>query len=84
MATYLRMQTGAVRQALAAAERRTPDLRQLPPQPRPSLQPPAREAGGFVVEKLLHVGHPLGATVHRAGCTGVQRDINPISAGDAR
>ncbi|MFF4442830.1 DUF6233 domain-containing protein [Streptomyces sp. NPDC001621] len=86
VATYLRLQTAAVRQALTAAARQPPDARQLPPQPRPALQASAQqeEPSGFVVEKQLHAGHPLGATVHRADCTVVQRDANPISADDGR
>lgn len=60
VATYLRLQTTAVRQALAAAEKQPCEARRLPPQPRPALQAPARQAGGFVVEKQLHAGHPLG------------------------
>ena len=84
VATYLRLQTTAVLQALAAAERQAPVARRRPPQPRPSLQAPAQEAGVFVVEKQLHAGHPLGAAVHRAGCTVIQRDANPICADDAR
>ncbi|MFI2765126.1 hypothetical protein ACH5A3_40925 [Streptomyces echinatus] len=60
-ATYLRLRTSAVRQALAAAERQTPDARQLPPRLRSALAAPGQQAGGFVVEKQLHAGHPLGA-----------------------
>ncbi|MFG2639054.1 DUF6233 domain-containing protein [Streptomyces sp. NPDC048362] len=37
-----------------------------------------------VGKKQLHAGHPLGAAVHRAGCTVIQRDANPIGADDAR
>ncbi|MER6280632.1 DUF6233 domain-containing protein [Streptomyces sp900105245] len=86
VATYLRLQTAAVRQALTAAARQPPDARRRPPQPRPALQAPAQqeEPSGFVVEKQLHAGHPLGATVHRADCTVIQRDANPISADDGR
>ncbi|MFF8864740.1 DUF6233 domain-containing protein [Streptomyces sp. NPDC015139] len=52
---------------------------------RRALDAPAVEpAGGFVVEKQLHAGHPLGAAVHRAGCTVIQRDANPVSADEAR
>ncbi|MER6277680.1 hypothetical protein ABT202_15475 [Streptomyces sp900105245] len=35
----------------------------------PALDNAAGGAGGFVVEKQLHAGHPLGTTVHRADCT---------------
>ncbi|MFE5220460.1 MULTISPECIES: DUF6233 domain-containing protein [unclassified Streptomyces] len=87
VATYLRLQTTAVRQALAAAEKRPANGRRLPPpmQQRSALPAPAQhDAGGFVVEKQLHAGHPLGATVHRADCTVIQRDANPISADDGR
>ncbi|MER6432113.1 DUF6233 domain-containing protein [Streptomyces sp900105245] len=41
-------------------------------------------ASDYAVEKQLHAGHPLGAAVHRVGCTMIQRDANPISADDAR
>ncbi|MGY5103039.1 DUF6233 domain-containing protein [Streptomyces sp. 900105245] len=37
-----------------------------------------------MVEKRLHAGHPLGATVHRADCTMIQGDANATSADDAR
>ncbi|MER6434370.1 DUF6233 domain-containing protein [Streptomyces sp900105245] len=37
-----------------------------------------------MVEKRLHAGHPMGAVVHRADCTVIQRDVNPIGVGDAR
>ncbi|MGY4967393.1 DUF6233 domain-containing protein [Streptomyces sp. 900105245] len=86
VATYLRLKTTAVRQALAAAERQAPDVRRLPPQSGPALQAPAQqqEAAGFVVEKQRHAGHPLSAAVHRADCTMIQREANPISAEDAR
>jgi len=82
---YLRLQTTAVRQALAAAEKQTPDARHVPPQSRPAPKAlTQQQAGGFVVEKQLHAGHPLGAAVHRAGCTVIQRDANPIGVEDAR
>ncbi|MFF9158274.1 DUF6233 domain-containing protein [Streptomyces sp. NPDC014846] len=89
VATYLRLQTTAVRQALAAAEKQPPNGRRLPP-PRPqhhqpaALEAPVAPASDYAVEKQLHAGHPLGATVHRVGCTMIQRDTNPISADDAR
>lgn len=80
--------TSAVRQALAAVEKRAPDGRRLSPQqprPRPALEAPsADQTGGFLMEKQLHAGHPLGACVHRAGCTVIQRDANPVSADEAR
>ncbi|MFF8867866.1 DUF6233 domain-containing protein [Streptomyces sp. NPDC015139] len=88
VATYLRLQTTAVRQALAAAQTKAPGARSLPPKPQPALQAPAQQeqetAGGFLVEKQLHAGHPLGAAVHRVGCTVIQRDANPIRADEAR
>ncbi|MER6429265.1 DUF6233 domain-containing protein [Streptomyces sp900105245] len=86
LATYLRLQTAAVRQALTAAARQPTDARRLPPKRRPALQACAQqeEASGFVEEKQLQAGHPLGATVHRADCTVIQRDANPISADDGR
>ncbi len=37
-----------------------------------------------MVEKRLHVGHPLCSTVHRADCTVIQRNANPIDGGDDR
>ncbi|WP_432171805.1 DUF6233 domain-containing protein [Streptomyces sp. 1222.5] len=83
VAIYLRLQTAAVRQALTAAARQPPDARR-PPQPRLALQAAAQRQAGFVVEKQLHAGHPLGATVHRADCTVIQRDANPISADEGR
>ncbi|MBL1110410.1 hypothetical protein JK361_38670 [Streptomyces sp. 5-8] len=85
VAIYLRLQTRAVRRALSAVEWEAPDARRLPPQPRSAPQAPAREAAdGFVVKKRLHAGHTRGATVHRADCTVIQRDANPISPDDAR
>lgn len=33
---------------------------------------------------VLQAGHPLGATVHRADCTVIQREANPIGADDTR
>ncbi|MGW3498623.1 DUF6233 domain-containing protein [Streptomyces sp. NPDC001020] len=41
-------------------------------------------APGYVVEKTLRKGHPLGATVHVAGCTMAQRETRRLSADDAR
>ncbi|MGY4966789.1 DUF6233 domain-containing protein [Streptomyces sp. 900105245] len=87
VATYLRLQTRAVRHALAAVEKRPSNDRRLPPtpsQPRSALEAPAPQGGGYVVEKQVHAGHPLGAAVHRADCTVIQRDANPIGADDAR
>ncbi|MFD8375327.1 DUF6233 domain-containing protein [Streptomyces sp. NPDC059688] len=88
VAIYLRLQTTAVRQALTAAEKQAPGARRLPapqPQSRRTLDAPAVEqAKGFMVEKRLHAGHPLGATVHRADCTMIQRDANATSADNAR
>ncbi|MFF4442424.1 DUF6233 domain-containing protein [Streptomyces sp. NPDC001621] len=80
VATYLRLQTRAVRHALAATERHAPPA----PQQRRALEAPAQQASGYVVEKQLHAGHPLSAAVHRADCTVIQRDANPIGADDAR
>ncbi len=51
---------------------------------RSALQHGCGNAGAFVVEKQLHAGHPLGAMVHRADCTVIQREANPISADDGR
>ncbi|WP_435271143.1 DUF6233 domain-containing protein [Streptomyces sp. 1222.5] len=84
VATYLRLQTAAVRQALTAAARQPPGARRRPPLPALQASAQQEEPGGLVVEKQLHAGHPLGATVHRAGCTVIQRDANPISADDGR
>jgi len=39
---------------------------------------------GYVVEKQIREGHPLGATIHRADCTMPQRETSPFSAEDAR
>ncbi|WP_432171148.1 DUF6233 domain-containing protein [Streptomyces sp. 1222.5] len=86
VATYLRLQTAAVRRALAGAQGQTSDAQRLPqPEPRPSLaaSTPA-PARGYMVEKQLRAGHPLGAAVHRADCTMAQRDTNPIGADHAR
>lgn len=38
----------------------------------------------YVVEKKIRDDHPMGATIHLAGCTMPERETNPISAGDAR
>ncbi|WP_435279635.1 DUF6233 domain-containing protein [Streptomyces sp. 1222.5] len=84
VATYLRLQTAAVRQALTAAARQPPGARRRPPQPALQASAQQEEPSGFVVEKQLHAGHPLGATVHRADCTVIQRDANPVSADEGR
>ncbi|MEU2778913.1 DUF6233 domain-containing protein [Streptomyces sp. NPDC007162] len=77
---YLRLQAGAVRAALAAAGRPTPDrLRQQPQPQRSALEVPA-----LPVEQQLSEGDPLGAAVHRAGCTMAQRGTRLITADDAR
>ncbi|MEU5496197.1 DUF6233 domain-containing protein [Streptomyces griseofuscus] len=43
-----------------------------------------RAAVTYVVEPPIHHGHPLGATVHREGCTTIRRDTRPMDAKDAR
>lgn len=81
---YLRLQADAVRQALTAAERQAPASRTLPRHQRPALEAPTQPATGYKLEKKLAEGHPLGATIHLADCTMLQRDTRPISADDAR
>ncbi|MGV9352265.1 DUF6233 domain-containing protein [Streptomyces misionensis] len=42
-----------------------------------------RQAQQYVVEPPVHLQHPDGATVHRAGCTTIRRDARPMSVKDA-
>ena len=49
-----------------------------------SLEQQMRTAPGYVAEKTVRKGHPLGATVHVAGCTTIRRETRPLSATDAR
>ncbi|SEB31617.1 hypothetical protein SAMN04490357_0184 [Streptomyces misionensis] len=43
-----------------------------------------RQAQQYVVEPPIHIHHPEGATVHRAGCTTIRRSVRHMSARDAR
>jgi hypothetical protein len=43
-----------------------------------------QEQAGYVVEKEISKGHPLGATIHLADCTMAQRETRTISAEEAR
>ncbi|TXJ75434.1 hypothetical protein E2C11_23260 [Streptomyces lavendulae] len=43
-----------------------------------------RAAVTYVVEPPIRLDHPLGATVHREGCTTIRRDTRPMSSKDAQ
>ncbi|MBW8801424.1 MAG: hypothetical protein JF597_50160 [Streptomyces sp.] len=80
MQIYLRLQADAVRAALAAAGRPTPNRQWQQPQ-RSALEVPTLP---YMVEQQLSERHPLGADVHRADCTMAQRGTRPITAEGAR
>ncbi|MEV6841715.1 DUF6233 domain-containing protein [Streptomyces sp. NPDC051133] len=86
LSTYLRLQAAAVRQALAAVESQAPGARRLAQaEQQPALEAPAR--GRRVAtwwRSPCPPNHPLGAGVHVADCTVIQRDTRPISADEAR
>ncbi|QLJ06803.1 hypothetical protein HZZ00_37885 (plasmid) [Streptomyces sp. NEAU-sy36] len=42
------------------------------------------QAVEYVVEGEIHKGHPLGATVHVAGCTAIRREVRSFTAEEAR
>jgi nitrile hydratase len=48
------------------------------------LEQQERQAVGYVVEKKIHEGHPLAATIHLADCTMPARETRPIDAETAR
>ncbi|MEV6181365.1 DUF6233 domain-containing protein [Streptomyces sp. NPDC052015] len=48
------------------------------------LERQVQEQAGYVVEKAIREGHPLGATIHVADCTMVQRETRTISGAEAR
>jgi nitrile hydratase len=39
---------------------------------------------GYVLEREIKQGHPLGATIHRADCTMPSRETRPVDASLAR
>lgn len=43
-----------------------------------------QEQAGYIVEKEISKGHPLGATIHLADCTMAQRETRTISGEEAR
>jgi hypothetical protein len=43
-----------------------------------------QQEAGYIVEKEIREGHPLGATIHLATCTMVQRETRTVSADEAR
>lgn len=43
-----------------------------------------QEQVGYVSEQAIREGHPLGATIHRANCTMIDRAVTTLSADDAR
>lgn len=48
-----------------------------------TLKPQVRQPS-YMLEKAIHQGHPLGATIHLADCTMADRETRPIDAGLAR
>jgi hypothetical protein len=81
---YLQLQRQAVQRALAAADR---PARDPGPAPTPAPARPAVEAPrptGYMVEKRLQEGHPLGAAIHVAGCRQTERETRPVTADEAR
>jgi hypothetical protein len=48
------------------------------------LEQQEQQAPGYVVEKKIHEGHPLAATIHLADCAMPARETRPIDAVTAR
>lgn len=48
-----------------------------------ALAPRVRQPS-YILEKEIHKGHPLGATIHLVGCTMADRETRPIGADLAR
>jgi hypothetical protein len=48
------------------------------------IEQQVHKQAGYVVEKEITKGHPLGATVHLADCTMAQRETRPVSEDEAR
>jgi nitrile hydratase len=44
----------------------------------------AEENVGYISEQAIREGHPLGATIHRANCTMVERAVTTLAADEAR
>ena len=89
---YLRLQSEAVRAALARTEERprSPQSRPTPPQRRQSAPPPftpSRGAGhprAFVVQQKRTPNGPEPAVIHTDDCTMIEGTTHPIRAHEAR
>ncbi|WP_128382406.1 DUF6233 domain-containing protein [Streptomyces cavernae] len=82
VATYLRLQRDAVRQALAAAGRKQSPPRQAASPPTENSTP--GNVDGYLLEPKRHPTAPQPAQIHLAKCAMPQRDTAPISEEEAR
>jgi hypothetical protein len=89
---YLRLQSDAVRAALAGTEERprSPQARPEPPQRRQTATPsftPSRGTGrprAFVVQQKRTPNGPEPAVIHTAECTMIEGTAHPIRDHEAR
>lgn len=42
------------------------------------------DQAGYISEQAITEGHPLGATIHRANCTRIERPVTTLTADQAR